>query len=102
MATTKETTAAAKARKDEALEAVADLEFEHDCTTYHIARENLDNLELFEDIEDQRYISATRGFIGRDQWSQFKDKYRTEDGRVPMEHLEGFLSALMEAVGRGN
>ena len=100
--TDKDTTkASAKARKDEALAEVPDISFEHDGETYAVARENLDNLELFEAIEDQQYIKATRGFIGREQWDKFKDKYRV-DGRVPLEHLEGFLEALMEAVGRGN
>lgn len=91
-----------KARKAEAQDLDENIEFEYDGTTYTVERANLDNLELFEAIEDQQYIKATRGFIGRDQWEKFKDVHRTEDGRVPMEPLEGFLEALMEAVGQGN
>lgn len=94
--------AAAKARKAEATDDPKDFTFEYDGETYTVAAENLDNLELFEAIEDQRYLRATRGFIGQAQWDAFKDKYRTPDGRVPMSGLEGFLSALMEAVGQGN
>ena len=88
--------------KAEAADAPATVEFEHDGETYVIERANMNNLELFEAIEDERFITATRGFIGREQWAQFKDKYRTEDGNVPIESLEGFLQALMEAVGQGN
>lgn len=88
--------------KAEAGQEVADVTFEHDGTTYTIPRANMTNLELFEFVEDQHYIKATRGFIGREQWAEFKDKYRTDDGNVPMESLEGFLEAMMEAVGQGN
>lgn len=88
--------------KAEAGQEVQDVTFEHDGTTYVIPRANMNNLELFEFVEDQHYIKATRGFIGREQWAEFKDKYRTDDGNVPMESLEGFLEAMMEAVGQGN
>lgn len=88
--------------KAEAGQDVEDVTFEHDGVTYTVTRASMNNLELFEFVEDQHYIKATRGFVGREQWEQFKDKYRTEDGNVPLESLEGFLEALMGAVGQGN
>lgn len=88
--------------KAEAGQEVADVTFEHDGVEYTVPRANMNNLELFEFVEDEQYIKATRGFVGREQWAAFKDKYRTDDGNVPLECLEGFLEALMGAVGQGN
>lgn len=76
--------------------------FEHDGATYTIDPENLDNLELFEAIEDEKYLTATRGFLGKAQWKAFKDANRDEQGRVPMAPVEDFLQAMMEAIGQGN
>lgn len=100
MATAK--TAAAAARKAEAQEDVAPITFTYSDAEYTIEPERLNNLELFEAIEDGRYITATKGFLGDTQWAAFKEANRTEDGRVPMEALEGLLTALMKAVGSGN
>lgn len=93
----------AKARRDEANpEEAKPTVFEHGNETYTIEPHTLDNVDLFEAIEDQNYITAARGFVGRDQWSKFKEANRTDDGRVPMKSVEEFLSAMMEAVGAGN
>lgn len=95
--------AASTARKAEAdPENAQPVSFEYDGRTYIIEQERLNNLELFEAIEDEKFLTATRGFLGREQWDAFKDDHRTEDGRVPMEPLEGFLADLMKAVGQGN
>jgi hypothetical protein len=67
-------------------------------TTYTIPRENVDDLELFEALEDNKYISATRGFLGQQQWDAFKDAHRV-GGRVPMSTMNSFLDALMESLG---
>lgn len=88
--------------KAEAAQEPQDSTFEYDGEEYVIEAANLNNLELFEAVEDEQYIKATRGFIGREQWARFKDKYRDDQGRVPMEPLEGFLEAMMKAVGQGN
>lgn len=76
--------------------------FEYDGETYTIDPANVDNLELYEAVEDEKYLTAARGFVGKDQWSKFKDTHRDNEGRVPMAPVEGFLQALMEAVGQGN
>lgn len=95
--------AATAARKAEAHpEEIQTVTFTYGDREYTIERDRLNNIELFEAIEDQRYITATKGFLGDDQWEAFKDANRTEDGRVPMEHLEGLLNAMMKAVGAGN
>lgn len=101
MATAKTTTAAA--RKAEAKpEDAAPITFAFGDEEYTISPERLNDLELFEAIEEERYITATKGFLGAEQWRAFKDANRTADGRVPMESLEGLLSAMMKAVGSGN
>lgn len=93
---TGETKAAKAAAKAEALDQDISLSF-HD-RHYVIPRANADDVELFEAIEDEHYITAVRGFLGREQWGDFKDAHRV-DGRVPMSALEEFLNALLEAVG---
>lgn len=94
---------AANARKAEASPALAqDVEFEYEGQTYTIEADRLNNLELFEAIEDEKYLQATRGFLGDAQWAEFKDSQRLPDGRVPMECLEGFLAEMVKAIGQGN
>lgn len=66
---------------------------------YVIDRNQADNLELMEFVEDEQYIKATRGYLGREQWERWKDSVRTEDGRVPSAPFEEFLNLIMEAIG---
>lgn len=97
--------AAAAARKAEAgaPRLPQAITFEYDGETYTIDEDAVDNLELFEAIEDEKYLTAARGFVGRDQWQRFKDRYRDPvTGRVPMEPVQGFLQTMMEAIGQGN
>lgn len=76
-----------------------DATFEFGGRTYTVDADAIDNLELFEFIEEEKYLSAAKGFLGKEQWDAFKDDHRNEKGRVPMEPVEGFLEALMGAVG---
>lgn len=73
--------------------------FEFDGDTYEIDRDNTDNLELFEAIEDEKYMTAIRGFIGQDQWQKWKDAHRDDKGRVRTDKFEPFLNAAMKAIG---
>lgn len=66
---------------------------------YDIDRENANDLELTEFAEDGKYLSAIRGYLGRDQWSKWKDANRDDKGRVDATHFEPFLNAVMEAIG---
>ncbi len=89
-------------RKPKATKAEVDnapLVVEHDGETYEIDRGNANNLELMEFAEDGLYLKAIRGYIGLDQWSAFKDKYRDEQGRVDAEAFEPFLDAVMQSLG---
>lgn len=101
MATAKSNVTALK-NEAKPLEEREPVSFEYDGETYTIDPANVDNLELFEAVEDEKYLTAARGFVGKDQWNKFKDTHRDAEGRVPMAPVEGFLQALMEAVGQGN
>lgn len=80
----------------------SDISFEWGDRTWVVPREAFDNVELFEAIEDEKYLTAVRGYLGRTQWDEFKDSVRDDAGRVPTEEFEGFLNTLMEALGQGN
>jgi hypothetical protein len=73
------------------------IRFTFDKIQYTIDPENADNLELLEFIEDEKYISAIRGYLGADQWAKFKEANRA-DGRVSSERFEPFLNAAMKAI----
>lgn len=77
------------------------LEFDYEGQHYRIDRDNADNLELMEFTEDGKYISAIRGYLGPDQWSQWKEANRDEQGRVGSDAFEPFLNAVMVAIGGG-
>lgn len=80
----------------------ADIVFDYAGEHYTIKRANADNLELMEFVEDEKYFSAIRGYLGPDQWAKWKDSVRLEDGRVPTEPFEPFMNALMVAIGGGS
>lgn len=78
-----------------------DVEFDHEGVHYVIDRDNVYNLELMEFVEDESYIRAIRGYLGKDQWVKFKDANRDDKGRVDASAFEPFLNAVMAAVGGG-
>ena len=86
--------AAAKAEVDG-----APIEVDFGDEHYTIDRDQADNLELMEFVEDEQYIKAIRGYLGRAQWDRWKDSVRTADGRVPAASFEEFLNVIMEAIG---
>ena len=89
--------ASESAAKADAQDKVIEVDF--DGEHYTIDREHADDLELMEYVEDEQYIKALRGYLGRDQWDRYKDSHRNEAGRVPMASFEEFLNAIMEAIG---
>lgn len=92
----------AKARKAEVTGAVRDASFEYHGRTYMVTSEAANDLELFEAVEDGKEMTAVRSVLGAEQWQAFKDDHRTDTGRVPLEPVEGFIHALMGALGLGN
>lgn len=86
--------------KDEAKR--KDVTLAHEGIDYTITADAIDDLELFEMIEDGKQLTALRRFLGADQWETFKDSVRTDKGRVRMSDAEDFLNKLMDALGNLN
>ena len=86
--------------KDEAKS--RDVTLDHEGRTYTITADAIDDLELFEMIEDGKQLTALRRFLGAEQWSAFKDSVRGDSGKVRMSDAEDFLNKLMEALGNLN
>lgn len=87
---------------EESAEAPAPVTFEFDGETYAIDNDALDDVELLEFIEEEKYILVVRGYLGAEQWQQFKDSHRNAKGRVPSEPVQRLMTAVMEATGQGN
>lgn len=97
--TAKKTTPAQAAKKEaQAKPEEANISFEYEGETYEIDRAAFTDLELIEAVEDEHFVQATRGYLGKEQWSKFKNTIRGEDGRVPVEKLEPFLQKLMDVL----
>lgn len=89
--------APANAARAEAIK--AGITFTYDGVEYVVGPEAATDLELFEAVEDQRYIAACRGYIGKPQWEAFKERHRGEGGRIDVASMEGLMQALMDALG---
>ena len=76
-----------------------EVRFEYEGHEYSVGPEAKTDLELMEAVEDQRYIAAVRGYLGKAQWDTFKELHRGKDGRVDVAVFEGFLQILMDHVG---
>ena len=67
-------------------------------TTYTVTRDLVDNLDIYERIEDGKAITACRAFLGPDQWATLKKQCEV-DGRPSVARFNDFLNELMEAIG---
>lgn len=83
----------------------SDIVIDFEGTTYTITRELIDNLEIFELVEDGKAITATRAFLGPEQWQTLKGQLSRydDDGRKvgppQLSRLNDFLNVLMGAIG---
>ena len=68
--------------------------------TYTVPRNAMDDLEVLEALEEDKFITVIRKTIGDAQWKTFKDTSRTADGRLPLTEsgFEEFLDAMMKAL----
>ena len=68
--------------------------------TYTVPRNAMDDLEVLEALEEDKFITVIRKTIGDAQWKTFKDTSRTADGRRPLTEsgFEEFLDAMMKAL----
>ena len=68
---------------------------------YTIAKEDVDDVELFELIEDGKSITACRQILGSERWAQFKEDARDpHTGKVKMETFNDFLNEVMSGIAR--
>lgn len=69
--------------------------------TYVIEGADVDDLELFELIEDGKGITAVRQILGPERWAAFKANQRAKNaqGKITMEVFNDFLQALMDSIG---
>lgn len=65
---------------------------------YTIARDDALNVETYELVEDGKYVTAVRAWLGPAQWAAFKEAHREPNGIVPMDALERFLNAVLKRV----
>lgn len=78
---------------------VREVTIEYNGEEYTVRQDALDDVEMLEAVEDERYVTVIRKVVGKDQWTKFKESVRTADGRVPTKPFEEFLSIVMESVG---
>ncbi len=65
---------------------------------YTITRELVDDVEIFELLEDGKSLTALRRMLGADQWAAFKEANR-KDGRVSLTVMNDFLNDTMDVIG---
>ena len=77
-----------------------DVAFTFRGVTYTVPRNAMDDLEVLEALEEDKFITVIRKTIGDAQWKTFKDTSRTADGRLPLTEsgFEEFLDAMMRAL----
>lgn len=66
---------------------------------YIIPSDALDNVEILEWIEDEKYIKAIRAILGKDQWNVFKEDVRDPKGHVPVSEFEPFITEIFTRLG---
>ena len=69
---------------------------------YEVQAEALDDIEVFELFEDEKYMTAVKKVLGKEEFETFKDNNRNEQGRVSMEVFTEFVETMFEALNLGN
>lgn len=69
---------------------------------YTVDSKALDDVEVFEMFEEDKFMSAVKKILGAEQFSAFKENNRQEDGRIPMELFGEFVEKMFEEFNLGN
>ena len=80
--------------KARALEGTHEFKFNGD--NYIVDGKALDDVEVFEMFEEDKFMSAVKKILGVDQFVAFKDNNRQDDGRIPMEVFGDFVETMFE------
>lgn len=94
-------TAAVEGVVTDVSERVKTIAYTHDDITYVIRKDALDDLEILEFVEDQKFITVMRRVLGEEQWGRYKEAHRAEDGRVSTDGFEGFINGLFGKLNAG-
>lgn len=79
-----------------------DTTFEFNGTEYTVLAGALDDVEVFEMFEDEKYMGAVKRMLGEEEFSAFKDNNRNEAGRVPMQVFSDFVEVMFKELNLGN
>lgn len=91
-----------QAAKSEASGDTETITFTYDDREWSYRSSAVNDVEILEFVEDGKITTALRKILGADQWSDWKDIHRLDDGTVPPEDMEDFTKAIFEAGGQGN
>lgn len=69
---------------------------------YTVDGQALDDVEVFEMFEEDKFMSAVKKILGAEEFNRFKDNNRNENGRVPMEVFGEFVEAMFSEFNLGN
>ena len=72
--------------------------FEYKGETFTVREDVLDDIDILEALEDERYLTALRTMLGTDAWKRAKDCIRDESGRAHASEMEGLIEVIMGAV----
>jgi hypothetical protein len=68
--------------------------FTHNRRKYTVPAPSTWPVDIQEAIEDQRFVTATRLILGKDQWAKYK-----EAEKPTLADLRGLLNTLFDALG---
>lgn len=66
---------------------------------YTIAEAAMDNIEVMEFVEEEKYLKAIKLIIGEAQWQAFKDGNRDVHGRVTSSVFTDFIEKVFAHLG---
>lgn len=91
-----------KSAQAEALDPNAPIVFTYDDVDYEIDPDFRDDLEIIEDLQEGRELSAVQRILGAEQWRAWKEANRGANGRVKATVAQPFLEQLFKELKAGN
>lgn len=72
---------------------------EYNGVEYTIAANALNNVELAEYMEEEKFFAAVKLVLGKDQWTAWKDSVRDDEGIVSVEDFQNFIEVVFGNTG---
>ena len=76
--------------------------FEFNEDEYTVDGAALDDVEVFELFEEEKFMTAVKRILGVDEFTRFKENNRDENGRVSMEVFGDFVEKMFAEFNLGN